>query len=181
MQTPLRVTYRNLASSEALNHRIAEEAAKLETFFERIVSCRVVVEMPHRHHRQGRHFRVRVDLVVPGEELTVGRDPAEHKAHEDPLLAVSEAFRAMTRKLQDHVRKASLRVKQHEDPARGQVARLDSERGFGFLRTPEGREIYFHEKSVLNHGFGQLKVGSWVRFVEEAGEKGPQASTVVPA
>ena len=41
-------------------------------------------------------------------------------------------------------------------------------------------EIYFHEHSVLESGFAGLKVGTEVHFVEEAGEKGPQASTVMP-
>jgi cold shock CspA family protein len=60
------------------------------------------------------------------------------------------------------------------------VARLFPEEGYGFLRTPEGREIYFNARSVLKNGFPRLRVGSLVRFVEEAGEEGPQASTVTP-
>ena len=50
--------------------------------------------------------------------------------------------------------------------------------GYGFLETPGGREIYFHKNSVLDGGFGRLKIGTAVRFAEEEGEKGPQASTV---
>jgi cold shock CspA family protein len=39
-------------------------------------------------------------------------------------------------------------------------------------------EIYFHRNSVLDADFDKLKIGTEVRFVEEAGDKGPQASTV---
>lgn len=49
------------------------------------------------------------------------------------------------------------------------------------LATPDGREIYFHWHSVLHPGFDCLAVGTKVRFVEEPGEKGPQASTVAIA
>ncbi|MCK4467404.1 MAG: cold shock domain-containing protein, partial [Desulfobacterales bacterium] len=50
--------------------------------------------------------------------------------------------------------------------------------GYGFLTTPDGREFYFHKNSVLDDKFKVLKVGMKVRFVEELGEKGAQASTV---
>jgi cold shock CspA family protein len=50
--------------------------------------------------------------------------------------------------------------------------------GYGFLTTPEGREIYFHRHSVLEPGFDRLDIDAEVRFAEEQGEKGPQASTV---
>ena len=46
------------------------------------------------------------------------------------------------------------------------------------FETADGRDIYFHRNSVLDNAFDRLTVGSEVRFVEEIGEKGPQASTV---
>jgi cold shock CspA family protein len=52
------------------------------------------------------------------------------------------------------------------------------DQGYGFLVTADGQEIYFHKNSVLGHGFEKLKTGMLVSFVEEAGEKGAQASTV---
>jgi cold shock CspA family protein len=61
------------------------------------------------------------------------------------------------------------------------VNRLFPEEGYGFLETPDGREIYFHRHSVLYPGFDRLAIGTEVRFVEEPGEKGPQASTVAIA
>ena len=44
--------------------------------------------------------------------------------------------------------------------------------------APDGREIYFHRNSVLDAGFDRVSVGAEVRFVEEEGVRGPQASTV---
>jgi cold shock CspA family protein len=60
----------------------------------------------------------------------------------------------------------------------GRIVRLDPERGFGFLVSADGSEIYFHRNSVLGDKFSRLSVGSKVAFVAEDGDKGPQASTV---
>jgi ribosome-associated translation inhibitor RaiA len=105
VKIPLQITYRGFSSSDALSHVIKEEADKLEEFHDRVTGCRVVVEQPHRHHRKGKHFHVRIDLTVPGQELVVGRDPAEADRHEDPFVAVTEAFDAMRRMLQDYAAK----------------------------------------------------------------------------
>lgn len=50
MAYPLQITFRNMAPSAAIEASIREKAAKLEVFYERIMSCRVIVEAPHRHH-----------------------------------------------------------------------------------------------------------------------------------
>ena len=44
--------------------------------------------------------------------------------------------------------------------------------------SPDGREVYFHRNSVLNDGFDGVKIGDRVRFAEEQGAEGPQASSV---
>ena len=75
MQVPLQVTFRHMDSSEAVAARIRARAEELERFFDRIISCRVVVECQHPRRQQGNLFRVRVDLGVPGREIVVGRDP----------------------------------------------------------------------------------------------------------
>ena len=88
---------------------------------------------------------------------------------------------AARRRLEDYARRQRGAVKSHEETHRARVSRLFPEAGYGFLETPDGREIYFHRHSVLHPGFDRLAVGTEVRFVEEAGEKGPQASTVAIA
>ncbi len=67
-------------------------------------------------------------------------------------------------------------VKQHEAEPIATVVRVDPSGEFGFLETPDGREVYFHRNSVI--GSAKLGEGTRVTFVEEEGEKGPQASTV---
>lgn len=202
MEIPLQITFRNMLPSQAIEDNIREKASKLESFYDRIMSCRVIVEAPHRHHRKGKAYEVRIDLTVPGGELVINRspkrlkaanlrqagppetklveshEPSKHGAHTDVYVAIRDAFNAAGRKLQDHARRQSGAVKLHQAPPRARVAKLFPEERYGFLETPDGREVYFHSNSVLEPGFDHLDVGAEVYFAEEWGEKGPQASTV---
>lgn len=198
MILPLQISFRNVKPSEVVEEWIREEAAKLDAFYGRIMSCRVIVEVPHRHHRRGAFYHVRVALVVPGAELVVKREPmlrhgiesvedgknVKHlevlAPHKELRQAIDGAFKAMGRRLQDYARRQRGAVKTHEVSPRGRVSKLFPEEGYGFLETVDGREIYFHRDSVLSRGFDRLKVGAFVTFAEELGEKGPQASTVRP-
>jgi len=196
MKLPLQVTFRNVPSSESAEQWIRDEAAKLETFHNRIMSCRVMVEIAHAHRRKGTPYHVRIDLTVPGGELVVKHEPTLSKRlrqhgerqltkkleldtpHKDLRLAIHDAFQAARRRLADYARRHSGRVKTHEPALEGWVSRLVAEKGHGFLRTPDGREVYFHENSVLNRGFQRMGIGTRVIFSEEQGDQGPQASTV---
>jgi ribosome-associated translation inhibitor RaiA len=102
MQLPLQITWRNLEPSPALERSIRDHAAKLERVYGRIVSCRVMVEAPHRHHAKGKLYHVRIDLSVPGQELAVTRDPPKNQAREDVYVAVRDAFEAARRQLRAH-------------------------------------------------------------------------------
>jgi len=178
MQLPLQITFRDMPPSEALETAIREKAGKLEQFYDHIMGCRVVVEAPHQHHRKGKLYRVRIDLTVPGAELVVNRSPADHHAHEDAYVAVRDAFDAARRQLDGLVARQRGEVKNHEAPPYGRVVNLVPMEDYGTIQTPDGREIYFHRNSVVNAEFDRLESGDEVRFAEELGEKGPQASSV---
>ena len=131
MELPVQITYRNMQPSAAVTARIEEEAAKLDEFFPRITSCRVVVQAPHRHHKSGELFHVRIDLGVPGAELVVSHEPSAraalrhdepsalkkhneiHPEHKDVYVAVRDAFASVRRQLQDHVKRLRGEVKTH--------------------------------------------------------------------
>lgn len=172
------MTFHSMPPSEAIETNIRKKASKLDSFYDRILSCRVVIEAPHRHHHKGKLYHVRIDMTVPGSELVVSREPSKHASHQDVYVAVRDAFNAARRKLQDYARRQRRAVKVHEALPRARVSRLFPEEGFGFLETPDGREIYFHKNSVLEPGFDYIKMGTEVYFAEEQGGKGPQASTV---
>ena len=178
MKLPLQVTYRHMDKPEALDAIIRERAEKLDQFAPGIMSCRVVVDAPHQHQNKGNIYRVSVDVTLPGHEVAVTRSPDAHQAHEDPYVLVGDVFDAVERQLEDLVRKQDHRTRPHETPPHGKISRLVPEEDYGRILTADGRDIYFHRHSVLNASFDQLEVGDEVRFDEESGDQGPQASTV---
>ncbi|MGE0821885.1 MAG: HPF/RaiA family ribosome-associated protein [Candidatus Binatia bacterium] len=173
MELPLEITSHDFALTPAIEADIRERAVKLDSYYERIMRCRVTIEAPVGHHHRGGPFKVTIDLTVPGGELVVNR-----QQNEDLLVAIRDSFDAMRRRLEDYVRQHRGDVKVHESQPQGRVAKLFPEEGYGFLESADGREIYFHSNSVLEPGFDKLSIGTEVRFVEEQGAKGPQASTV---
>lgn len=187
------ITFRNMESDARTEALILAEIEKLERYFPRLMSCRVAVEAPVR---KAVHYKVRVDLGVPGQELVVKRSPSLHetlagaettkktKAAEIQRArralggAIKEAFVEMRRQLEDHVRVLRGDVKAHGPAPEARVIRIFPQEGYGFLETQDRREVYFHRNAVLDGHFDQLRPGSRVSYAEEEGEKGPQASTV---
>jgi ribosomal subunit interface protein len=180
MQIPLKIDFEaGLEGTDALRARIEREVNKLERFSDRITACRVAVIGRSGRHHQGGLYQVRIQIVMPGrDDVVIDRNPSADHAHEDAYVAIRDAFNAARRRLQDHERRFEGKVKTHEAPPHGRVARLLPDEGYGFIETSDGREIYFHRNAVLNDGFGKLHAGAEVRFAEEEGEKGAQASTV---
>lgn len=180
MKLPVQIAYRNVEHSDAIEALVRQRAAKLDTFLDRIMACRVMLEAPHRHQRHGRDYHCRIDLTVPGGEVVVAREPTESTTHQDLYAAVDAAFDVAQRRLEDFTRRARGDVKSHEAQPQGTVVRMSKVQSYGFIESAEGYEVYFHRNSVLPPGFDALQVGSVVRYAEEAGESGPQASTVAP-
>jgi ribosomal subunit interface protein len=173
MQTPLQVSFHGIAHSDAVYNAIREKAEKLERYYEHIMSCRVVLELPARHRRKGKQYAVRIDLKVPGGELAVTR---EHD--EDLQVALRDAFDAARRRLEDYARGRRGDVKHHAPEHTGRVARIDAEQGIGFIATEDGREYYFSRDNVVKPPFEHLAVGTAVHFIEEIADEGLQAKRV---
>jgi len=178
MNTPLQISFHNLPHSGVIERAIQEAASRLEGIHDRIMSCRVIVDQPHRHHKEGNPFQIRIDLKMPGAELVVKRQPPESLAYGDLSTVIQEAFDEMEHQIEEFVNRRRGFVKTHESLPHARVARIFPEAGYGFLETLDGREVFFHRNSVLDEAFDRLNVGTEVSFVEELGEKGPQASTV---
>jgi cold shock CspA family protein len=196
MLIPTQVTFRGLAHSDSIESEILERVAWLEKFYQGIVSCRVLIELPNRHRREGRHFHVTVELTVPnGEPIIVSHEPslhgplkdvaaAEHQkdsetdsVHQYARVAVHEAFDVARRRLQDFARRQRGTVKTHDIPAHGVVSGIWPDENYGYIQADE-HQVYFNRASVLDDAFEELVTGTPVVFVEEKGEMGPQASTV---
>jgi len=131
MKFPVQIRFRNLEPSVMVEEWVQEEAEKLDTFYDRIMSYRVAVEIPHRHHRKGKQCHVRIDLVLPGKELVVKKEPgpsstsrktkaalagkvSKNEPHHDLRLAIHDAFKAAGRQVQDYARLRRGEVKRHQ-------------------------------------------------------------------
>ncbi len=180
MQVPLEIDFENMEPSDFIAARVRERVAKLERFFDGIVRCHVTIEAPHKHHHKGYAYHVGIALHVPGRELVVSRDPGNRDAHRDVYVAIRDAFDAAERQLEDYARKLRHDIKARAPAIQGRIVRLFPDRGYGFIATTEGAEIYFHRNSVINGGFEELKAGQAVQLViaEDESPQGPQATTV---
>jgi cold shock CspA family protein len=179
METPVQIDFQGVAPLQHVRDAIARHLVQLEDRFGRITACRVVVKGPGQHHHTGGLHQIAIHLTLPNSrDVSVGHTRQDDERYADIDFALNDAFKRARRQLQDRVRRLQGEVKLHEATPAGTVTRIDPSGTFGFLETPDGREVYFHRNSVLNDAFSRLKPGTRVSFAEEAGEKGPQASTV---
>lgn len=120
MHLPMQITFRHMEHSPALEAKIHELAKRLDRYSQEVMSCRVVVEAPHKHHRQGTLYSVRIEVAVPDEKLLATRDPAQDHAHEDVYVSIRDAFDAMRRQLEEYARKRRGEVKRRQPAKPGQ-------------------------------------------------------------
>jgi cold shock CspA family protein len=182
--------------SQFIEARIINEVEQLEAFYPGIIGCRVVVDLPHKHHRNGNPYIFKIGLRLPGYDIVVNHEPTIHTSrksfnetkvtkseevnvvHKAVLTAINAAFDTARRQLQDFARRQRSDVKTHEETPHARVSKIYRKKGYGVLRTPLGRAIYFDKHSVRDSSFSDLRVGTRVTFVEEQGENGPEAVLV---
>src|SRR3954447_25582984 len=102
MAVPVQITFRDIPPSASIAAHVERRAEKLETFFDRMSKCHVVVEEPHRHSRQGKKYRVEIDMHVPGKELVISRNPEDSK--ENIHATIDIAFDEAERLLEEYSR-----------------------------------------------------------------------------
>lgn len=182
MRVPLEMAFKQIEPTAAMERLIRERTARLERYFPRIIAARIVVEAPHQSPtEEAMEYRARLEVSIPGTMLVVVRDrDSQTRPEHDPYRAIREAYVAMESQLKS--RAGRLRRGRHRrvGPPHGVVTEVFYQQGYGFLESRMGRQIYFHENSVVNGGFGALKAGDEVRFEETEGDEGPQATTVQP-
>jgi ribosomal subunit interface protein len=113
MRSPVHITFHGLDVSPAVEDYVQRRAAKLDTFYGRITSCRVTLEAPHHRRKHGSCFRVRVEVSTPGADLVVGHG-TEDAEHRDLYAAIDDAFDRAVRMLQDHAQRRRGETKVHE-------------------------------------------------------------------
>lgn len=182
MQTSAEITWHNMDPIPHVTKRINHRIERLEQFFDRITKCHVVVEAPHQRHRKGNQYEVRLDVTIPGRELSIDRRPGDDHAHTDVLVAVRDAFDAMERQLRHWKDEHSGRPEVHAAPLQGRIAEIDPNTGSGQIAATDGRLVYFHRNSVVGGSFNELSAGDTVEMVVDRGQDaiGAHASTVRP-
>ena len=131
MIRPLQITFRNMEPSAAVEARVRAEAAKLDRYYNRITSCRVMIEAPHRHHKWCEGFHIGITIDVPRAEIVVRHEPTQCRAmtqsgatkwvkrlevsgpHKDIYVTLRDAFRSARRQLEDYARRMRGDVKIH--------------------------------------------------------------------
>jgi ribosomal subunit interface protein len=103
MQLPIRITFRDMPSSDAIEAHVRRRSSRLERHSELIDDCHVTIEMPHRHHTHGRPIHVSVDLTVPGTKLVANRLREDDAASQDAYAAIDRAFDHAVRRLEHYV------------------------------------------------------------------------------
>jgi ribosome-associated translation inhibitor RaiA len=94
MQSPLKITFRDFPPSEAIAAKIQQQFTKLHRFCDRIISCQVAIEAPHQNHHKGKIYHVRINLSIPQGNIAINRDSEPNHAHENPYVAIRDAFAA---------------------------------------------------------------------------------------
>jgi cold shock CspA family protein len=178
MQVPLKLTFRDVRKTPDIVEMVEKHVEKLHKFCPYLTSCRIAIERPHKYPEDGNAYRVRLEIKVPpGKDIVIKRDPQDSGMHDDLRTVLNNAFKTARRQLDAIVDVQHGIMKTHAEPV-ALVTKLFPHDDYGFLKTPEGRDIYFHRHSVLDGDFDRLSIGTQVRFAEEEGVKGPQASSV---
>ncbi len=182
MQVPLEISFHGIDLHQGLHELVASKLGTLERTCGHISSCRVAVEQPQHHRRNGNAYRVRIEMnVPPSHSVVVVHESLGGPVHEQMEAAVREAFVIARRRLQKLVELQRGDTKRHlteTDESVALVVRLFPAQDYGFIKRLDGTELYFHRNGVLHDNFERLELGTAVRFTEHLGHDGPQASSV---
>ncbi len=92
MPAVARIAFQNVGPSGSLYAAIRARIARLGKVYDRIATCRVVIERSPVRRITGEQYLCRVDLALPGQQIHIGREP--ENAASDPLQAIAAAFDA---------------------------------------------------------------------------------------
>lgn len=97
---PVRITFRHMDVSAAVEARVRELAGRLGRFSSRILDCHVTIDGPAAHQNKGAPFQVRIDVFGKQGHLTAVKGNGDHPGHQDVYVALRDAFDAIRRQLE---------------------------------------------------------------------------------
>lgn len=171
----LQVEGRNLDIRKSWQEKIENEKERLSRHHPGLVhNLRVTIEGTKSHKEGG--YELIVVASVPNDTVVVKRKG------EKVRVLLGDAFDTMGQQLKELQRKRRQTVKVQEGavPSSGEgiIKKVFPFEFYGFIATPEGREIYFHENALKDVKIADLNEGDAVKFGESEGDKGPSASWV---
>ena len=172
----LQVEGRNLEIRKTWQDKIDEEKARLERHHAGFIHhLRVTVEGTYSHREGG--YEVRLVATIPNDTVVVKRKG------EKVISLVVDAFNTLGLQLKEQQRKKRQSYKVQPEVAKsvageGVVKSIFPYESYGFIVTPQGKEIYFHENALKDINMNQLSEGDGVKFGEAQGDKGPCATWV---
>ncbi len=186
MQIPLQIAFHKAEKSDWAEEEIRARVDKLQSYYDRIIGCRVTVDQRARNVEGTVPPVVRIEVNLPGmAPLVVAYEPDRlQQKYQTPDLgnAINDAFAIAERRLAQLKEERHGRNKsgQHDSQNQflGQVAQIFPDEDHGFLLTKEGGNLYFHRNAMLQGDFDSLRVGDEVHYVEEVGDTGPLATKV---
>lgn len=107
MQAPLQITFRGMSPVASVESLITEHWNRLARFADRVVRGHVIIDVPHRRQRAGRHFSVHVDIAVTGGTIAVTRDP-DRTSPQQLDVVIHDVFDAAKRQLEDAAKRRQL-------------------------------------------------------------------------
>lgn len=179
MQIAPEIIFHDVERSEWVETYIIERLGRLERYAEGITRCRVTLAQEVASHNKGNRYSLMVEVrLPPNHDLAAKKQKVVHEMHTQLPALINQAFSAIESQVKKTAQLRRAEVKRRDAEPRGLVASLSPEQGFGFIKSFDNRDVYFHRNSVLHGDFERLAVGTEVRFSPEEGEKGLQASSV---
>ena len=172
----LQVEGRNLEIRKVWQDKIDEEKARLEKHHAGFIHhIRVTIESTSSHREGG--YELRIVATIPNDTVVVKR-----KGDKVVSLLV-DAFNTLGLQLKEQQRKIRQSYKVQPEVAKstgveGVIKSIFPYESYGFIVTPQGKEIYFHENALKDVSLNQLSEGDGVKFGEAQGDKGPCATWV---
>jgi len=178
MQVAPEIKFHDIDRSEWVENYIVERLQRLERFADGITSCHVTLSQEQASQNKGNRYSVMVEVrIPPNHDLAAKKQKIVHDMHTQLPALINLAFGAIEKQLKKTAQLRRADVKAHDGEPHGLVEKLSPE-GYGFIRSFDNQEVYFHRNSVLHGDFERLTVGTEVRFEPEEGDKGLQASSV---
>ncbi len=173
----LQIEGKNLDVRKSWQDKIEEEKERLTRHHPGLVHhLRVSVESTQQHKEGG--YELVVVASVPSDTVVVKRKGESVR----PMLV--DAFDTLGMQLKELQRKRRQKQTTKEPEmagatfCTGAIKSLFPFESYGFIVTPQGQEVYFHENALKDISMQQLSEGDQVRFGEGDGDKGPTATWV---